>query len=269
LVLITPRRNSLVHAVTLGTFQAPAITQNSLVQVTASFTLPSQPRFFPGGGHKFYVRLVANSDQQVLEANTTNNLSKPIPVSVAGQALPALRATALYVPPVMQPGDTIAPTILVANLGTAATTGTVQVALVASTTKNFTVGSSIIALYNITASIPSASQTTTGGSLASLNQNLTPPSNVVTITGAAVTLPTSPSKYFLGVVVDPFDKINELSRPANALSLIQVVGPPIPTLPPAGVVSAANTNPFPEPPSGHLIGVLTTTTSSSGQTVNS
>src|SRR5262249_14279331 len=245
----TPRANSLRGAVTVGTFQAPAIPQNNLEQITESFTLPARPRRFPArAGQTFYVRLVANSNNRLVEADTTNNTSSPIPVTLASQALPQLQAVDLKVPPVMQPGDTIAPTISVANLGTAAS-GPVQVALVASTTKNFTVGSSIVALYNI-ANIPSASQTPTGGNAASAGQNLVPPGNVVTFTGPPVTLPTSPAQYFLGIVVDPFGKVKQLNGVHGSLSLIQTVGPPIPNLPPAGVVSTASTNLFPLPPTG-------------------
>src|SRR5262245_27957721 len=171
-VVLTPRRHSLAGAFTLGTFQAPAVPQNNLQQVTQSFTLPSQPpsRFTARPGARFFIRLVVNPNNLMLENDTTNNMSRPIPVTVAAQALPELRAIALYVPPVMQPGDTIAPTISVANFGTAAS-GPVQVALVASTTRSFTVGSSIVALYNI-ANIPSASQTPGGSGAGNVNQNL-------------------------------------------------------------------------------------------------
>ena len=61
-------------------------------------------------------------------------------------------------------------------------------------------------------------------------------------------------------MVDPYGKIQQLSTPANPLADIQVVGPPIPHLPPAGVVSTANSNPFPLPPSGVFIGINPTTT---------
>jgi len=260
-VLITPRRNSLAGAVTLGTFQAPPIPQNNLEQITQSFTLPARPNNFAGPGGRFYVRLVANSDNQVLEANVRNNVSKPIAVTVASQALPALQAIALNVPSVLQPGDTIAPTISIANVGTKAS-GPVQVALVASTTKSFTVGSSIVALYNI-ANIPAASQTPTGGTLGTLDQNLNLPGNVVSFTGPAVTLPTSPATYFLGVVVDPFNQLKQSNGAQKGLTLIHNVGPAIPNLPPAGVVSAANTNLFPLPPTGQLIGIVPSTSSTS------
>ncbi len=83
---------------------------------------------------------------------------------------------------------------------------------------------------------------------------MNPPPNVVSITGAAVTLPTSPQKYYLGIVIDPAGKINQLSLPKNNFELIHVVGPPD-GLPPAGVVSTTPSESFPSPPSGVPIGI--------------
>jgi hypothetical protein len=239
-VLITPHRNSLNGAIQVGTFEAPALSQNSLEQITASVTLPSRPAGFARPGGRFFVRLVANSDGSVYELNQNNNLSRPIPVRVVSTALPELRAVALGVPATMQPGDTIVPQITIANFGSAPSGTPVQVALVASTSKSFTVGSSIIALYDIETSIPGAYQTG---------------DNTLTFTGPAVTLPTSPSTYFIGVVVDPNGQINQLSTPTNVFEQIHVVGPANSGLPPAGVVSSANDEPFPLPPTGTFIGI--------------
>ena len=52
-----------------------------------------------------------------------------------------------------------------------------------------------------------------------------------------MTLPTSPSTYYLGVVIDPYNTLKQLSLPANRLELIRTVGPSTSGLPPAGVVS--------------------------------
>ena len=120
-----------------------------------------------------------------------------------------------------------------------------------------------MALYDINSSIPSASEVPTGGTIAAFSQTLSTLNNSVTFTGPSVTLPTSPRKYYLGVVVDPYGKIQQLSTPSNPLAQIQVVGPPIPHLPPAGVVSTANSNPFPLPASGVFIGINPTTTTTS------
>jgi len=202
---------------------------------------------------------MANSSGTAFEANPENNISSAIPVKVVGRTLPKLRAIALGVPPVMQPGDTISPTIEVENFGTAGTIaqGSVQVALVASVTPTFTVGSSIVALETISSNIPPLSETPTKGNPKTFGeQNLIPPGNVVTFTIPPVTLPTSPATYYLGVVVDPFGTLTQLSLPQNALELIHRVGPPIANLPPAGVVGSANTGVFPTPADGQLIGNL-------------
>jgi hypothetical protein len=261
-VVITPRPHS-GRAVTIGTFQAPPVSQNSLEQIAETFTLPARPAGFSGGGGKFFIHFIVNSNGAVLESTKINNFGPPLPVQVANRALPELRATDLEVPASMQPGDTIEPLITVTNLGTAASGSPVQVALVASTTKNFTVGSSIVALYNLNTSIPPASAVPLGGTIAAFSQT-TPPSNSFTFAGPAVTLPTSPRKYFLGVVVDPFGAMQQLSLPKNPFAQIHVVGPPVANLPPAGVVSTANTNAFPLPASGVFIGVNPTTTTTSG-----
>ncbi len=261
-VVITPRR-SLAHGVTIGTFQAPPVGQNSFEQIAETFTLPSRPAGFATVGHKFFVHLIVNSTSSVLEANRTNNFSAPIPVRVVSQALPELRATELDVPYSLAPGDTIQPTITITNFGTAATNKPLEVALVASTSPNFNVGSSIVALYDITSSIPAASQVPPGGVIAAFSQTANVLSNSYTFTGPSVTLPTSPAKYYLGVVVDPYGQFTQLSTPKNALALIHVVGPSVSGLPPAGVVLTGNTNPFPSPASGVFIGINPTTTSTS------
>jgi hypothetical protein len=251
-VLLTPHAHSLKGAINLGTISAPPVPQNNLEQLTESFTLPSRPAGFTG--KKFYVRFVANSNDALLEASQMNNISKPVAVSVVNQALPELRATALYVPDVMQPGDTISPTIQVENLGTAAS-GAVQVALVESVTPDFTLGSSIVALYTIN-NIPSVSQTPTGGNYQTFGElNVNSASNVVTITGSPVTLSTTPGTYYLGVVVDPYGKLNQLSLPSNSFALSHKVGPANSGLPPAGVQSTSgNTALFPIAPNGNIIG---------------
>jgi len=252
-VVLTPHAKSLKGAINLGTIDAAPVPQNNIELLTQSFTLPSRPAGFAHSGGKFYVRFIANSNDALLEASQVNNVSKAVPVSVVGRALPQLQAIALYVPDVMQPGDTISPTIQVENLGTAAS-GPVQVALVASVTPSFTLGSSIVALYTVD-NIPSVSQTPTKGNYKTFAQNsVNSPGNVVTINGAPVTLPTSPTTYYLGVVVDPYGKINQLSLPSNVFSLIHKVGPSNAGLPPAGVVSSPNTGLFPNAPNGQIIG---------------
>jgi hypothetical protein len=262
-VLISPQFHSLIHAVQIATIDAPALTQNNLERFDVPLVLPQRPAGFPGAGGKVYIRLVANFDHAILESNFANNVSSPLPVRIASQSLPSLTASAFDVPPVMQPGDTIQPVIQIANLGTAGTSeqgvGPVQVALVASVTHDFGQGSSIVALYTVS-DIPSQSSTPLRPHIRSIKSvavnNVTPNRNVATITGTPVTLPTSPSKYALGVVIDPFNKLNQIPQPGNCFQLAHVVGPPIHNLPPAGVVSSPLTQPFPNPPDGIPIGIV-------------
>lgn len=266
-VLLSPRPHSLAGAIQIGSISAPALAQNSVEQVSTSITLPTRPAGFRASG-VYYIVFKANATNTLTESSYANNLSAPIPVRFLNQALPELRATALSVPPVMQPGDTIAPTFQITNLGTASTAaqGPVQVALVASVSPDFNLGSSIVALYTLPAGIPGSSDTPVQNfvrhhrRLSGLNaivDNVTPGNNVVTYTGSAVTLPTSPSTYYLGIVVDPYNTLNQLSLPSNRLEQIQVVGPPIPGLPAAGVVSSsALTQQFPTPPDGQTIGLV-------------
>jgi hypothetical protein len=263
-IFVTPRAHSLAGAVKIGSIEAPALAQNDFEQVVAPIILPQRPAGFPATGI-VYIRLLANETNTVLESKLANNLSPPIPVRIISQSLPLLRTTALDVPSVMQPGDTITPTFQITNFGTAGTNsqGPVQVALVASTTPDFNLGSSIVAFYTLPEGIPGQSSTPTKinarhhgrlfGPNGSVN-NVTPARNVETFTGPPVTLPTSPNTYFLGIVIDPNNTLTQLSLPANRLEQINVVGPPIPGLPPAGVVSAPLTQQFPSPPDGIPIG---------------
>jgi hypothetical protein len=256
-VFLSRSARSAKGAIELGTIEAPPISQNSVEQLADSFTLPARPSGFPGAGGKFFVWFVADSSNSVLEVTKANNVSKPVAVRVTSQPLPELRGLALALPSKLSPGDTVTPMIQIENLGTANPNlqGPVTVDLVASVTKSFTLGSSIIASYTIN-SIPGVSQAPTSGNFKTFAKLITnEPQNAVTISGAAVTLPVSPATYFVGVVIDPNGSINQLSVPANSLELIHVVGPKVKFLPPAGVVSAANTGQFPNPPSGELIGV--------------
>jgi hypothetical protein len=177
--------------------------------------------------------------------------------------------TALDVPDSLQTGDTVAPTFQIANFGTANTNlqVPVKVALVASVTPDFNLGSSIVALYTLPTGIPGASSAPVRNSVRHharlqgskiYNQNVTSAQNVVTYTGAAATLPTSPSTYFLGLVIDPYNTLKQLSVPANRLELIRTVGPATSGLPPAGVVTTPESPlpQFPNPPDGVPIGLV-------------
>src|SRR5262249_6245851 len=161
------------------------------------FTLPARPAGFPASG-RFYVHLIVNSTSSVVEADRSDNFSQPIPVQVARRALPNIVATGLNLPEALGPGDTIAPTITLSNNVTAPS-GPGEVALAASTTKNFNVGSSIVPVYQGAPTPPPASAVAPGGIIAAFSQTANPVSNSLTFTGPLVTLPTSPAKYFLGL----------------------------------------------------------------------
>ena len=136
-VLLSRSARSIKGAVTLGTIQAPPVSQNSVEQLADSFALPSRPKGFAGAGGKFYVWFVANSSNSTLEVTRANNISKPVAVQVTGQPLPELRAIAVALPSSLSPGDTVIPEIQIENFGTANPNlqGPVTVYLVASVTR--------------------------------------------------------------------------------------------------------------------------------------
>ena len=126
--------------------------------------------------------------------------------------------------------------------------------LVESVTKSFTLGSQIIATYTID-DLPGVSGVPTKGNYKTFaRQILSQPNNVISLGGKEVTLSTSPSTYYLGVVIDPQGAINQLSLPKNSFQAIHVVGPPIKGLPPANTVSNGTSALFPTAPFGGSVG---------------
>lgn len=268
-VLASAHKHSNMGEVVIGTINVPATPQNSARQLTQSFTMPNKPGGFPGDGGTIYIHFEINRGEAIQETDYTNNVSASSPVRIEAP-FPQLQATALDVPPSMQPGDTIQPTIQVANLGPADTSpqGPVTVALVASVNKKFGPGSSIVARYQV-ANISSISTQPVNGQIFS-QQTVNTPNNVATIVGAPVTLPIKPNRYYLGIVVDPnntikqLGKIGKVAASVKNFTLIQHVGPHLKTLPPAGVITpggGANDQPFPLPlTSTTTVGNPTTTT---------
>jgi hypothetical protein len=241
----------------------PTIPQNSTIQISQQITLPQQPLGFPGDGGKVYLVFKANSTGTVLESDYTNNVSPPTTLFIEAP-LPELAVVGFDVPPTMQPGDVIQPNIRIANFGPADTAaqGPLGIALVASTTKTFVPGfSTVIATYFV-ANVPGAQNIATEKPLFA-DANQSPQENVVTIAGNPVQLPNGPAKYYIGVVIDPFGLIKQLSsvasfkKPTNNFSLPQQVGPPIVGLPPAWQVvggGANNVPVFPNPFGGLKVG---------------
>lgn len=266
-VYLSPRRGSLARAFKLGTISAPTLAQNDLEQVSSTFTLPARPAGFARAGGIFYVSFRIDPNDTILESNDRNNLSRAVPVKVVRQYLPLLQATSLDLPSTMRPGDTIQPSFSIANYGTAPTKlqGNVQVALVASVDPEFTLGSSIVGLYEI-GNIASLSNTPIRSYYRSGRVNvrratvgnLTSNNNVVNITGVPVTLPTSPRAYYLGLVIDPYNKLTQLPHSGKRFQLIRMVGPATSGLPPAGVVTSGGgtgTAEFPNLPNGDSVGL--------------
>lgn len=266
-VYIARRPNSLAGALKIGALTAPTLAQNSFEDVSGTFTLPSRPAGFAGAGGRFYVVFQTNPGNTFLESEARNNLSPSVPVRVIGRSLPSLQAVGLSVPDTLNPGDAIVPTFSIANMGTAATQnqGKVQVALVASVDRQFTLGSSIVALYEID-NIPALADTpiksyfrngrvnarrASGG-------NLTNNNNVVTVNGSAVTLPTSPSTYYLGLVIDPYNKLAQLPQSGDRFQLIRTVGPNTSGLPAAGPITTgggSSNSSFPTLVNGNSVGL--------------
>jgi hypothetical protein len=235
-VSVLVSRNPNKGGVFVGSIAVPTVKQNNLVQLTDTLALPNQPSGFPGNGGKVFIRFVVNPGGVSPESDSTNNRGTGSAVKIKAST-PDVIVQGLDVPGVMQPGDTIQPNIGIANFGTA-DTGPVTVELVASLSKTLDEGSSIVATYNL-ANIPGVSQSSKG--------------NIAQITGAPVTLPTSPGKYFLGVFV--------VGQSGNKLSQVRTVGPRIKGLPGAGVLftgAGAGNLPFPFPPNVTPSGISTT-----------
>jgi hypothetical protein len=252
-----PHPNGIKGLVLVGTIPVPAITQNNFVQGTSTLTLPSQPAGFPGDGGQVFVSFLINPTGQSPESDHTNNhaVSSSNPLLIEAP-LPELVVTGLDLPPVMQPSDTVAPTIRIANIGPTDTTpqGPFTVALVASTQRKLNAGSTVVATYTVPG-IPGVSRVSSGSQITG-DVNLNPQANVATIVGAPVTLPVKPRVYYVGVVIDPAHHLKQLTATGTAvlsrgLALPMRVGPPIKHLPPAGVLFAGggvNNLPFPYPP---------------------
>lgn len=262
-VFLVPRGRALGAGVQIGTIEAPYVPQNSLQQLQATLTLPERPAGFAATG-AYTVRLVANYDRNVLESNYRNNVSPPLNVTLTpAPAEASLRAIAFDLPVRgLSPGDVIAPQIQIANLGAAAVTSDVEVAVVASTSPDFNLGSSIVATYTISGGIGGVNSTPlpNGARLGRgprwlRNNIITPRNNVVTINGGNATLPVEPATYYIGIVIDPNDKLNLPNRPANRLELVKVVST-VSGGEATGVVGSASTFDFQLPPDGVAVGVI-------------
>jgi hypothetical protein len=237
--------------VLLGTIEVPALPQNRLAQVTGTFTLPdAPPPGFPATGQTGFITLELDPDRQIRDLDRTNNVLRNAATFQIIPNLPSLQAVALGLPPVMNPGDTIVPQVKVANYGAAPTAaqGPVVVQVVASQDQNFGPGDVILGTFTIDNILP-LSQAPTKHFVPG-EANLVDPPNFVTLDAMqAVTLPDTGSPYFVGVVIDPLNEIQELpGSPGSQLELVRVVADSGLGLPPAGVIGAPSDLPFPFPP---------------------
>ena len=88
-IYLAPRPHSLAGAIEIGTATAPALSQNDIERFNVSLTLPQQPAGFRSTG-VYYIRLVANQTQSVLESSFSNNVSAP---SRSGSSLRRCRSS--------------------------------------------------------------------------------------------------------------------------------------------------------------------------------
>ena len=261
-VFITNGNPHTFRGVEIGSFTVPSIPSNSSIRLNETLTMPSQLPHFPIFGGRVYVQFVVSQDPNTTpEANPANNSSvAPRPV-VIEPALPDLYAVGLIAPPVMQPGDTIEPNIEIANFGTvdSATQGPFQVLLVATTKRNSLFGASVLASFTVQSLTPLSEVASTNAVLGDVDNDVAP--NIDVLNAPPITLPLTPSKYFLTVVVDPGNQVFQLKNfsrsirrnllPDQAITPIVQVGPPQRFLPPASGLnqpaSSQASNPFPDP----------------------
>lgn len=249
------------RAIKIGTIDVPALSQNSVATITETLMMPERTRGLPPNGGSIHVFFRADDGRQVVEQDETNNFGgRGVPVRMA-LGLPDLFAINLDVPPNLQPGDAILPTVLLANYGTRnpSDQGTFEVDLVLSTDEHFGPGDTILHRFTVGDVPPLAEVPMRHTVLGDVNIDTT--ANIISlIPDDVLTLPDAPSSYFLGVVVDPTNQIVELSeigRPQSSdLDPIRRVGPPIPGMPSGGVISPPATNLFPTPPFGPIPSLL-------------
>ncbi len=262
-VYLVPNGRPGLGRLKIGEIEVPSLSQNNMEQFQATVTLPDRPAGFPAGGN-FSIRLVANESRTVLESNYRNNLSAPIPVRInPAPASPALRAVTLDLPANLVPGDTVFPFVQVSNIGTGAIPPgvPVEVALVASTSPDFNLGSSIVSVQTIDTGIPGINNTPgplrrgPKGPVHTVRNSIYTPNNIISFQGPLATLPISPDFYYIGIVIDPENKLNLPNQPANRLELSRVVEAR-PGQSASGVVTAPGILPFQYPPDGTPIGIV-------------
>jgi len=239
------------RGVLIGEVVVPPVGQNDRVQVSQTFILPDRPRGFRGDDLRLTFR--ADNGNAVGEIDETNNSSRSINRVAIATNLPDVRLVDLDLPATIRPGDTISPSIRIANYGAAATgsQGPFQVRLVASLDRDFGAGDTTIDQFTVENLAPLAiapSKEFVPG-----DANIDTPANFTTLGGRPVTVPATPSRYFIGVVIDPTNAIRETSDSGrgargNRLGGIRRVGGRSTGLPTSGLVNPSPITPsFPDP----------------------
>jgi hypothetical protein len=257
-VFLVNQRGASIRSVKIGSIDVPGVPQNNYVRLDGTFILPAKPKGFPLYNGTVRVFFRVDPDKKLPDVDRTNNGEFGTGSVLLEPALPDLAVVGLDVPPVMQPGDTIQPNIEIANFGTVdtATQGPVLVTLLATTNPELQ-GASVVATYTIESLHGLSEVPQSKPALGDVN--IRKPLNIEVLQGQPVTLPITPGQYSLTVRVDPFNTIREIHELPRGIKSIgrgslgrpsKQVGPPIPGLPPAGVLTAPSspfTNPFPNP----------------------
>jgi hypothetical protein len=245
-----PRLNP-ERGIFIGTVNVPAIPQNRLARVTATINLPAnRPAGYPDSGQNVFLAYKIDAGRQVQDFDRTNNVFRSKTPILLTPNLPQLETVAFEVPANLSPGDAFFPELKVANYGAAPTDvqAPVLVQVVASIDQDFGPGDQLLASFSVANIEPYALAPTQRAIIGDVNL-IDPPNFVSLTTTDAVTLPTLPSEYFIGVIVDPFDQIREIDELAAEasprLEQVKLVRPSGVDLPAAGVVGSPSTTVFP------------------------
>ncbi len=261
-VFLTAGRGPRAPRVLIGAINVPAVPQNSLIRLTANFDrLPDRPPGFPDAGGEVFVSFAIDPGNDVADLDRTNNAFAANGAVRIVPRLPDVAAITLDLPPVIQPGDVVAPTVQIANFGGAdiATQAPINGFLVASTDPTFRRGVVVVDRFRVEG-LNALSEVPQRRPVLG-DVNLQRPLNVATLQAQRVRLPTFAPSYFLSVAIDPRNQTAETgdfgrrfrTHGLSASSFappVRRVGPPIPGLPPAGILtepSSQLSNPFPFP----------------------
>ena len=217
------------RGIRIGTIDVPRVPQNSIVRVTQAVTIPTRaelirraPRRAQGlpadaDGGTVFVTLradVGRAVQEIDERNNTTGDAVPVRLFPRQLALPDLEGLTLDAPPQLRPGEVIQPTIQIANFGPVPSDFNQKVPvtafLVASQDPFFGPGDAIVDRIDL-GSIPGLSQAPSRSTVLG-DVNLDPAPNITTLVRPAVMLPSTPQAYFLGLIVDPNDAIQEIGE---------------------------------------------------------